>query len=200
MNPLFCFTLLITCFLQITISPVQLKSFVAVASGCNALLQWTAIDAAGDNYIIESSNDGIIFTTVRTEAADGVDGENIYAVTLMQMNATKWYRLKITGKDSNVIYSRLAAVNIRCNKQPSFSAYPNPVSDYLTISYEAATVAQASIWVNDAAGKTVVKKDIDMQKGANNWQLDVQALLPGLYYVQLRKDDGVAASQKVMKK
>ena len=183
------------------ILPVVFQSFTAFANGCNAMLHWVANDNNGDNYIIENSSDGLHFTNVKTVAADGNTGESIYSFTLAQTDATKWYRLKMTGKDGSVTYSRMAAVNIRCKEQASFSAYPNPVADQLTIQYHSYTPQQASIRVNDAAGKLVIKKEMDVQTGDNSWLLDLQALLPGLYYVQLTTATGtVEASQKIMKK
>ncbi len=183
------------------ILPIVLQSFTAFANGCNAMLQWVANDKAGDNYIIENSSDGVHFAASKTVTADGNTNGSIYSFTLPQTDAMKWYRLKMGGKDGSVTYSRMAAVNIRCKEQSLFSAYPNPVSDHLTISYHSYVAAQAAIWVNDAAGKTVIKKDILMQTGANSWPLDMQSLLPGLYYVQLKSAAGtMEASQKVMKK
>lgn len=182
------------------ILPIVLKSFTAFANGCNAMLQWTANDENGDHYTIESSSDGLHFTTLKIVNADGSNGGSVYSFTLLQPDVTKWYRLKMTGKNEGIAYSRIAPVSNRCNKQAVFTVHPNPVSDQLTINYEATTAGQASIWVNDAAGKTVVKKDIAMQTGANSWLFDMQALPPGLYYLQLRNGNRAEASQKVIKK
>ena len=200
MNSFFVCTLFISCFFNNLVTTVHLEKFTATASGCNALLQWTALDNTGDNYVIESSSNGIDFTTQQTVTADSLKGEHIYAVTLVQTSNMQWYRLKIMSADSNTTYSRMATVTIRCNKAVAFATYPNPVSDNLTITYEAAAATKSVIWVNDAGGKTVVKKEVAVQTGNNSWAIDMQALPPGLYYIQLRNDTGVEASQKVMKK
>ncbi len=72
-------------------------------------------------------------------------------------------------------------------KQNALLIYPNPASDYLNISANEIS-GKAELFVFDAAGKTVVQKELSLSKN-NPYRLIINQLVPGVYRLQLKQAD-----------
>lgn len=73
----------------------------------------------------------------------------------------------------------------------SFSVYPNPVSDRLTVSRETATPYTLSVC--NALGQAVYTKE-----AAGNQEIDVSGFPGGIYFICIRTEKGMSAQKIVV--
>jgi len=69
--------------------------------------------------------------------------------------------------------------------------FPNPAIFSLQLVFEAKTQQDYNLRVLDLTGRTVSFSQINSVEGTNAVQLDVAALLPGMYLLELRTDNSV---------
>lgn len=88
---------------------------------------------------------------------------------------------------------------IRNNNVSSFTVYPNPVNESLTISVHQSTQgADNSYTVYSIDGKAVATKKFGSVYGMHFEQVDVSGLAPGIYFVEVTLD-GVRSTRKITK-
>ena len=104
-------------------------------------------------------------------------------------NASLWY-LHSDGK----IYTTEEQIGIAQAEGADISIYPNPASDKVTI--DLRNTAANEICVMDIYGKTVVRQAVSGQSQV----LDLGNLAKGMYFVQIRNNGKVEATQKLVKK
>lgn len=69
--------------------------------------------------------------------------------------------------------------------QLTMSVYPNPVSHYATMEFEAMSNANAEISVFDLTGRKAMALTNRVQKGTNKVDIDLEELKPGSYIIQV---------------
>lgn len=79
---------------------------------------------------------------------------------------------------------------------PVVNIYPNPVVHQLFIQHDLKVSKNSSIVLMDVMGRVVLQKPLD----PSLVQLDVSAIVPGIYFVQIRSREGrVRAARKIVK-
>lgn len=75
----------------------------------------------------------------------------------------------------------------------SASLSPNPTSDQVDLQFHLTAASEVAVTLHDAAGRPVqqVTPPQAMPEGQNRLALDVSALPPGFYWVQLRSTQGM---------
>ncbi|MEM1323660.1 MAG: T9SS type A sorting domain-containing protein [Bacteroidota bacterium] len=77
---------------------------------------------------------------------------------------------------------------------------PNPATDLLRISMHAQGPAQqANIRIIDNLGKVALQRPWMLTAGSNSQELNIQSLVPGLYFLQVQYADGSTRVQKFLK-
>ena len=104
-------------------------------------------------------------------------------------NSSLWY-LHSDGK----IYTTEEPVGLNQAEEGTISLYPNPANNVLNITLQGTEVNEAVII--DIYGKTVTRTTVS--EGNNT--LNISALPAGMYFVQLRADNTVKATQKIIKR
>lgn len=122
--------------------PIELVFFRAQQDDGNVEFAWqTASELNNDYFTIEYSLNAIDFEELAIVAGSGTTTETVdyqYAELSANYSGTVYYRLKQTDYDGNFTYSDMIAV-VFDKKQVienpvNFVVYPNPASDYVTIS------------------------------------------------------------------
>ena len=170
--------------------PVELINF-SVKSNIegNPILTWqTANELNTTNFIIESSIDGINFTTVNTVAAKDI-GNNSYIYTDLHpfLSNAVYYRLKIIDKDGNFSYSKVVVYSEASNNV-FVSVAPNPTSTNTTL-YFKQSIESAIISVFNNVGQKVLTNSF---KGVarNTYTLKTTKLQPGIYTINVKTQTG----------
>jgi len=86
------------------------------------------------------------------------------------------------------------SVGIETAENSDIRIYPNPASDKVTIDLQNTTATE--ICLMDIYGKTVVRKAVNGQSEV----IDLGSLAKGMYFVQIRNNSKVEATQKLIKK
>ena len=76
----------------------------------------------------------------------------------------------------------------------SWSIFPNPVRDQLTVTYRAAQAGQAQLLVYDQLGRTLQQRTVGVVKGQNTYRVAVDQLPAGTYLLRLHGADASYAA------
>lgn len=79
----------------------------------------------------------------------------------------------------------------------SFRIYPNPAATTFSAVISADNATTATLSVIDVAGKLLVSKTVDLQKGVQTIATDVSAFTSGVYFVTLNAN-GAVQTQKLV--
>ena len=165
--------------IQGTVLPVQLLYFNASASGNSVICNWETMAEYGiDKYSIQRSIDGITYSDISSvSAANNAIVTNAYNYTDANLlPATYFYRLAIVEKDGKKNYSKI--VRITLSSKVKIIAYPNPVSDVLTIT---GIEKGDKISILNTLGNVLLTQTA----GANTTSLHVDNLPKGNYLVTI---------------
>lgn len=76
--------------------------------------------------------------------------------------------------------------------------FPNPASIAVNLVLYSQKAGPANLEIVDINGKTMVWKEVLSVKGRNNWELDIEQLLPGHYYLMVRGMDTIVVKPLVV--
>lgn len=78
--------------------------------------------------------------------------------------------------------------------------YPNPASDYVTVSVDAGTPGKVTLEVFDIMGRSVLNMHENIQAGQKEFKLDISALNAGIYNLNVRTAEGVMTKKLTVTK
>jgi PKD repeat protein len=112
-------------------------------------------------------------------------------VVLSATNNTANVTLTFTGT-SILGVSEIASVE-------SFTAYPVPVKDVLTLDLKLVSNANATAELYNFTGQKVLSDNLSLSKGENTVKLDMNQLSAGLYTLRILSNDGIKIIRKIVK-
>ena len=153
----------------------------AIAQSVN--LSWaTASELNNDKFIIETSNEGEIFSGIGEIQGAGTTFEGkTYQFTHHTPSAgMNYYRLKQMDFDGTFAYSKVVAVE--APGSTDIVAYPNPAKDRLYVQYDRSK-GPGTLYLMDALGRRI-KTNI---AGSNDsYEINLPSGLPmGTYWLRL---------------
>ncbi len=165
---------------------MKLESFTGNSSGRNAVLNWS-VPANPDisKFIIERNTEGNGFIGVGTVAAIGDNARHsYYFVDSLWKQQKSLYRLRLVDKGNNSIYSKEISISPAVQTS-SFSVYPNPASDLLTLEFSSVPNHQYKIKLVNLMSQTVKEMDF---KGNGRSKIDIKRINTigsGVYIVKI---------------
>lgn len=172
--------------------PVELISFTGRATEAGNLLQWiTATEENNEGFQVQRSSDGRDFQTIGWVAGAGTTlATQQYEYRDDQpLTGLNYYRLQQVDYDGTTDYSEVITV-VRASKTNGIVAYPNPVSDLLTLEN-----AQGTATLFNALGQPIKQFNILHTP----FQVDLSDLPRGTYHLQLMGQDGATHSLPILK-
>jgi hypothetical protein len=113
-----------TGILPITILPVTIGNFAGIENNQHVKLSWTLADASGrESMQIERSNNAGHFNPITSVAVAGSNAGYTYTDESPEAGENN-YRIKLTGADGSISYSRIISVNISATG--GLHIFPNP--------------------------------------------------------------------------
>jgi PKD repeat protein len=94
-----------------------------------------------------------------------------------------------TTVTKSVIISGTSVANVA--NQSSVRLYPNPVKDMLTLSFDKAINANASVIISDATGRTIATHPLTGKETS----LHVDHLSPGVYFLNFANANGLGSTR-----
>ena len=182
--------------------PISLLSFEATPLKDKVKLEWTtATETNNDYFTVERSADAENFEEVLREQGAGNSSQilSYTAIDNTPLIGTSYYRLKQTDYDGNFTYSDLVAVKISDVKSISkLVVYPNPTTNNrFNIMLDARQDETAELIIYNSLGEIVKQVKVELAKGTNTFNIDLEKNAVGLYYIEFRNKDGVLKSSVV---
>jgi hypothetical protein len=169
-----------------TVLPVQLSWFRGASKQQQVELSWQCVNEVNNaHFVIETSTDGVHFTTV--DSVRAVDrAPYTYTYThLSPATGKNWYRLKQVDTDGRYQYSKLIAVTIS-STSPSITVYPNPVTNTLLVKQSPSTAARI-YQVRNLQGVVLLQQMA--AAGSTQAAIRVQHLPKGMYWLVWHEGD-----------
>ncbi|MEO6489098.1 MAG: right-handed parallel beta-helix repeat-containing protein [Ferruginibacter sp.] len=171
-----------------TVLPVKLVDLTASLRPAGVLLQWaTVTEVNSDFFLVESSIDGINFSSLGTVNSNG------NSTIRMEYNFTdispkpgiNYYRLKMVDRDGQYEYSTIVSATIKDNSLGSITFVTSELSNnMLRLNINSSKQQPSMLGLYDARGRLLFGSDIILQKGMNNIARPVFAA-GAIYYCKL---------------
>jgi hypothetical protein len=174
--------------IPIVILPVKLLHFEGKLSGGKTILDWvTSQEINSDHFEVLKSIDGRNYQNIGSVTAAGYSTVSVkYGFTdIDPVNGINYYRLKIVDKDGGFEYSDIVVV--RVNQSHRIKVWPNPFTEKINISISMDRAGELNVRIIDVTGKVLKMKDVNVQKGSNQFSIDeLGNLSTGIYLLELK--------------
>jgi len=186
--------------------PVEMTSFDATNRGdCSVELTWeTATETNNSYFRVEKSIDGVNYETIGTVQSQGNSATPaVYTFTDRSPSLDNYYRLKQVDLDGLTTTGSQLIIRSTCfnDNVNTLEVFPNPVRDRGSIKFYNTDLGDTQLELNiaDALGRTVHSEILRVNDGANILHFNTSNLIPGTYYVQLKGNNWLSASEKIVK-
>ena len=166
--------------------PISLLNFDALVRSTSVQLTWnTATESNSDHFDVERSTDGINFSSIGKVGAAGnstntkeyaYNDDQAYTLGETQL----YYRLQLVDKDGKKAYSKIVSVTLIISPV-TFKVFPNPVHDFLTITYSSSE--KSSLSILDITGKQVYGSALEANNNGTH-KVNVSNLPAGTYIIK----------------
>jgi hypothetical protein len=175
--------------------PVEILQFNVQLKDDLSLLSWKTkqeINLVG--YMVERSTDGKNFTAIGKVAAKGAMADEVqYLFTDMTPVYGKvYYRLRMTATEGGSKFSNILFVQPGQQKLFEVSNIVNPISSKLSFQVTTHQSEQVDLQLMDGAGRSILNRKLNINKGSNAIMVDVpSALQSGSYLLRIVSKNGV---------
>ncbi len=167
--------------------PVVMGNIKAANLGATNRVDWdTKDEQAGDRFVIERSADARSFTAIGNTDAKGIAGSKYSFIDAEPYTGINYYRLQILGNDGSQYYSKVVHATV-AGEGLTLTAFPNPVSDVLTVKAQGNVEGKGALLLMDASGRVIAKRGIESNGTAT---FDMQHLAQGMYVIKFADDKG----------
>jgi hypothetical protein len=183
----------------------SILSFDANVKESITKLEWRTSNAGViSSLTVERSIDGENFTLVANIPVKNLNQEILaynYKDDLDKIFAPViYYRIKITGYNGTVLYSKVELVSNYSEAQETLRIIPNPFQSSSKIYYNSKSAETLQVRVVDLLGRTKMVFKSEVQKGFNAIALDkISFLKKGVYLIQLMDSKStIKGNQKIV--
>lgn len=139
-----------------------------------------------------------VFTIPRTTFADSIINGLTYYNVHTAANPGGEIRGQI-AKELQTECSTLTGVFELNGEKLNVKVFPNPMYDAVNLAFESNETFTAQVVIFDIMGRQMLSKRIDIFSGDNQVNVEVNNLSRGIYLIQLRNENGVLFTEKVVK-
>jgi hypothetical protein len=196
-----------TASMSCTVLPVELLTFSAKNMAENNLLEWQAASEMSlFKYVIETSSDGIFYTTIGERLANGNQGV-VYSYSYFHEKppqSINYYRLKEIDLDGSYKYSNTVLVDNRQSTHHVLevgNVYPNPGEETFILEFNNMDDTKLLIELSDIGGKIIFNETVNVSAGKFIHKLNLSNFAKGIYLLKIFDDNNMNIStQKLMVK
>ncbi|MEO8148608.1 MAG: LamG-like jellyroll fold domain-containing protein [Bacteroidia bacterium] len=177
---------------------VNAKPPQPVISGQN----WACKGQAGLVYSIAPVTGATSYTWTIVNGSTLVSGQGTTSITVNWGNVNGVIKCTASNGCGSSVVGQLA-VSFTCKEAGTMedfselSLYPNPASSTATISFDGFAPGNGQLAVYDLIGQQVMKQDIEVTAGYNNYKLDLSGYAKGAYMVRVTYN-GVSRNCKLI--
>lgn len=167
--------------------PIRYVSFTGQKWENANQLAWR-IDGVGNTayFAVERSSNGVDFEELgRMEyAAQKADYEFWDDQPLGGLN---YYRLRQTFPDGSFSYSQYVLVDrAKVDEFAVVAAYPNPADQQFALDISVENPGEVIMEIREVNGQRVMSETTILSEGMNHWDINIESLPRGMYFVSLR--------------
>lgn len=133
-------------------------------------------------------------TQIRFRCDASGNGDKLYLDDIVISSCGTSGNRLISSEDETPLTIELAPLETRAIQAENFIVYPNPVSMELNIQYQSIEAGRTTIELYNLSGQKVLSQAVDALEGRNVFQLEVQELSAGMYFLKIQ-----GASSSLMK-
>jgi hypothetical protein len=172
--------------------PVEMASFNVVCDNGNGLISWSTVSELNSKeFVIERSEDGIIFERIATVTAAGNSNSlKYYAYTNYNiLSGRSYYRLKIVGLDQSYKYTVLNELNCEETETEISVFYSEELG--IIINTQLSASADYQIDIFDVLGKKINSTSKRLDSGSSITFINTEGVLAnGVYLIRINKNNG----------
>lgn len=177
-----------------TVLPLHLLQFNGVYNSTVQLNWQTEQEKDFSHFYVQRSFDGISFKNIASINGSNSSSKSDYTYTdnsLQMQNIQKvFYRLQLMDIDEKFTYSKIISFDLK-QKEGSITAFPNPVTESINLSFTQNKKGNTGISITDMAGNTVKRIYQYLSTGKISLNIDVSSLSPGLYITTVINADEI---------
>jgi len=180
--------------------PIELLSFTATCNQGVVDIKWSSSTEINNNYYtVERSNNLEQWETIaQVNGAGNSNTVRDYMTTDVTSNSLTYYRLKQTDYNSHFKYFAPVSLN-SCSMDESFvKVLVNPIKDNLDLLVSVLEDQQIDITFNNAIGEKLFSNNYMVIKGENRLSIDLSSLSPGIYFCNVKLNNGKIHIAKVV--
>ena len=168
------------------ILPLTMTTFSVQLKNDGRFLHWqTSNEVNTQNFVVEFSRDGSVFSAIGIVNANNVSGSHEYTFTdAIQRTGTTFYRLKLVDKNGSFSYSKIVSINIG-SIDLKLQLYPNPSGGITNISFGSDVEASYTVQITDILGKVISQIHGHAVAGNNLSKIDLRKYIKGTYVFTL---------------
>ena len=164
---------------------IRLGDISAVNVAKRNRVDWNTLsEETGDWFELERSADGVNFTRLGSIKANGKPSNYSYWDE-NPIGGLNHYRLKMFSKSGEYSYSKNVSAFVKGDGAFVVAAYPNPVTDQLTISISGKLGKNAAIILTDVSGKVITRQAV----AGSETIVNMGSLAQGMYFIKYFDDD-----------
>ncbi|MEM6805199.1 MAG: CRTAC1 family protein, partial [Bacteroidota bacterium] len=170
--------------------PVEFDFFDLRENRGNAQLLWqTSTEQGISSFTVQRSKDRLTWQSLEeVSARGGINIRSSYTfLDEASFAATSYYRLKQNKRDGNHSFSEVKEIFLQ-NREKNWIAAPNPSEDLMQIISLNGPLIDFSWQLLSADGRRWDSGD--KEEEVESFQLDLQKLVPGHYFLQIWANDG----------
>jgi hypothetical protein len=155
-----------------------------------------APNTSGVAYSVPSLTPAVTYTWFAPAGATIATGQGTNAITVNfgpTGGQVKCFEVNGCGNATgvlNVSVPRLAGGTTEQEDAMSFSIYPNPADNYVTVQFASQTEGNTTVQIVDLMGKVVSLTQLNTVSGINTNTIDVSNLAKGMYLINVQTPDG----------
>lgn len=188
-------------FLQINNAalPVHFVSFTGELRSNSSLLTWKTENESNNRYfIIEKSTNGASFDSIGVVAASNRTSAT-YTFTDTKLSNTNVYRIRQVDIDGASIFSKMIVLK-KSVVNGELKVFPSTAISTVQYSLAVSENTTLQVAVVDASGRTVLQQINQVAAGSFQQSLNIQNLNTGIYYLQVKSNDGSVNLTKTFQK
>ncbi|MBP6623546.1 MAG: T9SS type A sorting domain-containing protein [Chitinophagaceae bacterium] len=185
--------------------PAVITNFEGKKSASSNILDWTTSSEQNCAYFnLQYSTDGNQFTTIGRINSKSVNGlsQQVLDYTFNHTSPAaghNYYRLEQVDLDGKASLNSQVIDLMWSSNGTVVTLYPNPIQHNLQIDLFAAKAQNTNINIVDMSGRTLKQVQLKSVQGANHFEVNLDEIASGLYFVQIYENDKLVSVSKVKK-
>ncbi|AXY76368.1 T9SS C-terminal target domain-containing protein [Paraflavitalea soli] len=170
--------------------PVTFAGWRLECSGGSVTLHWkTTQEWNSSHFEVERNNGAGWISLGQLPAAGNSSTEKEYVFIDDHPSGKDYYRIAQYDLDRRVAYT--AVLTATCAAPEALKAWPNPFVQTCNLRIQSPVSGTALLRVTNSAGVTIINKQLSLQKGPNQFDLDLQQAAAGVYQLQVEWAGGL---------